>query len=75
MELIHHLKSAKYLQPSYPSLGYMSCRSNAAPVFLVNLNFVALVIKFGPSPCYEKRLIGNMPLQFSKIGDLPLKIT
>jgi hypothetical protein len=35
MELIHHLKYAKYLQPSYISLGYMSRRGNTAPVFLV----------------------------------------
>jgi hypothetical protein len=35
MVLIHHLKSAKYLQPSYPSLGYMSWRGNTAPIFLV----------------------------------------
>jgi hypothetical protein len=37
MVLIHHLKSAKYLQPSYPSLGYMSWRGNTAPIFLVVL--------------------------------------
>jgi hypothetical protein len=35
MVLIHHLKSAKYLQPSYPSPGYMSWSGNTAPIFLV----------------------------------------
>jgi hypothetical protein len=36
MELIRHLKAAKYLQPSYPLLGYMSWRGNTATVFLVS---------------------------------------
>jgi hypothetical protein len=36
MELIHHLKYAKYIQSSYILLGYMAWRGNAASVFLVN---------------------------------------
>jgi hypothetical protein len=44
MVLIHHLKSAKYLQPSYPSLGYISWRGNTALIFLVEELYVGMKI-------------------------------